>query len=222
MRPWIPPAPDPEVIKRDKFHPIASGAVPLEFSPVLSESIKEAKESIAQVVLQKNAESETEPGADVGIISLGTGGSLPSKYRNGKLFYFQAVGMLYDSLFVVLSTLVTIPNWGNIMLDAGEGTWGQMVRNFGLDNSIYNVWQALRDLKCIFISHMHADHHIGLANILAKRKLVSAYVSYLTSRTDAYTQINSLTHPLAIHSMLLQSVGYISTYVKCLRYKILG
>ncbi|PPQ90050.1 hypothetical protein CVT25_006290 [Psilocybe cyanescens] len=154
MRPWIPPAPDPEVIKRDKFHPIASGAVPLEFSPVLSESIKEAKESIAQVVLQKNAESETEPGADVGIISLGTGGSLPSKYRN------------------VLSTLVTIPNWGNIMLDAGEGTWGQMVRNFGLDNSIYNVWQALRDLKCIFISHMHADHHIGLANILAKRKLL--------------------------------------------------
>ncbi|KAH9479322.1 tRNAse Z TRZ4, mitochondrial [Psilocybe cubensis] len=154
MRPWTPPEPDPEVVKRDKFHPIVTGTLPLEFSLALKESIKEVKQSIAQVEAQKDKSMSGEPGANVGVITLGTGGSLPSKYRN------------------VLSTLITVPKYGNILLDAGEGTWGQMVRNFGLEDSTYNVWQALRDLKCIFISHMHADHHIGLANILAKRKLL--------------------------------------------------
>jgi len=43
------------------------------------------------------------PGSEVGVVTLGTGGSLPSKYRN------------------VLSTLIRIPFWGNILLDAGEG-----------------------------------------------------------------------------------------------------
>ena len=76
--------------------------------------------------------------------------------------------------FLVLSTLIRIPFWGNILLDAGEGTWGQMARHFGLGNDDENsAWQVLRDLKCIYISHMHADHHIGLAQILAKRQLVS-------------------------------------------------
>jgi ribonuclease Z len=73
----------------------------------------------------------------------------------------------------VLSTLIRIPFYGNILLDAGEGTWGQMARHFGLDEDDENsAWQVLRDLKCIFISHLHSDHHSGLAQILAKRQLV--------------------------------------------------
>lgn len=73
----------------------------------------------------------------------------------------------------VSSTLVQIPNWGNILLDAGEGTWGQLVRFFGDDSACSEgVWEALRDLKCVFISHIHGDHHIGLAKILAMRQRV--------------------------------------------------
>jgi ribonuclease Z len=69
--------------------------------------------------------------------------------------------------------LVRIPDWGNLLLDAGEGTWGQMARYFGTDRAQHsNVWQALRELKCIFVSHAHADHHAGLAKILAIRKQV--------------------------------------------------
>jgi ribonuclease Z len=72
--------------------------------------------------------------------------------------------------------LVQIPDWGNLLLDAGEGTWGQMARYFGTDRSRHsNVWQALRELKCIFVSHAHADHHTGLAKILAMRKQVLRY-----------------------------------------------
>jgi ribonuclease Z len=72
--------------------------------------------------------------------------------------------------------LVRIPDWGNLLLDAGEGTWGQMARYFGTDPARHsNVWQALRELKCIFISHAHADHHAGLAKVLAMRKQVLRY-----------------------------------------------
>lgn len=69
--------------------------------------------------------------------------------------------------------LVRIPDWGNLLLDAGEGTWGQMARYFGTDRARHsNVWQALRELKCVFVSHVHADHHGGLAKLLAIRKQV--------------------------------------------------
>ncbi|TDL24665.1 hypothetical protein BD410DRAFT_745395 [Rickenella mellea] len=90
---------------------------------------------------------------DVTIVPLGTSSATPSKYRN------------------VSSTLVQIPRYGNILLDCGEGTWGQLQRHFGTDpmNST-NVFDTLRHLRCIFISHLHADHHIGLSRILAMRQ----------------------------------------------------
>jgi ribonuclease BN (tRNA processing enzyme) len=85
--------------------------------------------------------------------------------------------VIYYTLVVDIQTvsshLVRIPDWGNLLLDAGEGTWGQMARYFGTDRARpSNVWQALRELKCVFVSHVHADHHAGLAKILAIRKQV--------------------------------------------------
>lgn len=85
------------------------------------------------------------------VTTLGTGSAAPSKYRN------------------VSSTLLHIPNRQGsgldfVLLDAGEGTLGQIKRKFGLE------WkETLRCLKIIFISHLHADHHSGLASILQER-----------------------------------------------------
>lgn len=78
------------------------------------------------------------------ITTLGTGSALPSKYRN------------------VSSTLVRVPKWGNILLDAGENSLGQLKRVF----APAELSEVLRDLRMVFISHMHADHQLGTTSII--------------------------------------------------------
>lgn len=85
------------------------------------------------------------PGAqDAEVTTLGTGSALPSKYRN------------------VSATLVGVPDWGNILLDCGENTLGQLRRVF----TAPELKQVLQDLKIIVISHMHADHQLGTTAVI--------------------------------------------------------
>jgi ribonuclease Z len=89
------------------------------------------------------------PGGDVEVYTLGTGSSLPSKHRN------------------VSSTLIRIPQVGSVLLDCGEGTLGQLKRLFtSASGELSNV---LIDLKLIYISHLHADHHLGTTSILREK-----------------------------------------------------
>ncbi|KAM7483770.1 hypothetical protein LguiB_008353 [Lonicera macranthoides] len=85
---------------------------------------------------------------DAEIVLLGTGSSQPSKYRN--------VSSIFINLF----------SKGSLLLDCGEGTLGQLKRRFGIEGAD----EAVRGLRCIWISHIHADHHTGLARILARRR----------------------------------------------------
>lgn len=85
---------------------------------------------------------------NVEIVLLGTGSSQPSKYRN--------VSSIFINLF----------SKGSVLLDCGEGTLGQLKRRFGIQGAD----DAVKALKCIWISHIHADHHTGLARILALRR----------------------------------------------------
>ena len=52
------------------------------------------------------------------------------------------------------------PSWIAV-LDAGEGTLGSMFRQFG-----HALPDALRATRIVFISHMHADHHLGLVRVV--------------------------------------------------------
>jgi ribonuclease Z len=79
---------------------------------------------------------------------LGTGAAVPSKYRN-------VTGIYLDRF-----------SRGGLLLDAGEGTYGQLVRRFGSASARERV----ADLGLVWISHMHADHHLGLPRILAARR----------------------------------------------------
>ncbi|XP_076952043.1 tRNAse Z TRZ4, mitochondrial-like [Bidens hawaiensis] len=85
---------------------------------------------------------------DVEVVLLGTGSSQPSKYRN--------VSSIFINLF----------SKGSLLLDCGEGTLGQLKRRYGIEGAD----NAVKSLKCIWISHIHADHHTGLARILALRR----------------------------------------------------
>ncbi|KAJ3600230.1 hypothetical protein NHX12_031216 [Muraenolepis orangiensis] len=92
---------------------------------------------------------KTEPYPEV--IFLGTGSALPMKIRN------------------VSGTLVNIGPGQSLLLDCGEGTFGQLCRHYG-----DGVDEALADVSTIFISHMHADHHTGLLKLLYQRERAMA------------------------------------------------
>jgi ribonuclease Z len=84
------------------------------------------------------------PNRDAEIIPLGTGSSVPSKYRN------------------VSATLIRVPGIGNYLLDCGEGTLGQIRRLFDAEEAT----DILRNMRCIVISHVHADHHMGTPSLI--------------------------------------------------------
>ncbi|KAF6298454.1 elaC ribonuclease Z 2 [Rhinolophus ferrumequinum] len=81
------------------------------------------------------------------IIFLGTGSAIPMKIRN------------------VSSTLINISSDKSLLLDCGEGTFGQLCRHYG-----DHVDRVLGTLAAVFVSHLHADHHTGLLNILLQRE----------------------------------------------------
>jgi ribonuclease Z len=89
------------------------------------------------------------PGKDVEIFTLGTGSSSPSRHRN------------------VSSTLVRIPGIGSVLLDCGEGTLGQLKRLFSHEKGALEA--VLRDIKLVYVSHLHADHHLGSTSILSMK-----------------------------------------------------
>ncbi|XP_015917439.1 ribonuclease Z, mitochondrial [Parasteatoda tepidariorum] len=106
------------------------------------ESLNHLKNNIQQHSLQQSNKDHFP------IMSfLGTGSCIPSKARN------------------VSAILVNTSENKYILLDCGEGTHDQLVRLHGKHHK-----KVLEHLNCIFISHMHADHHLGLIKILKTRE----------------------------------------------------
>jgi ribonuclease Z len=122
----------------------------------------EVKSKVLEESQTRKVESGSARAAEeaLKVTPLGTGSAIPSKYRN------------------VSSTLLHTPVTSRqgeleedyILLDAGEGTWGQLTRRFGKEQA-RNV---LGRIKLIFISHLHQDHHAGLATLLKERARVSS------------------------------------------------
>ena len=123
----------------------------LDLAAVLKETPKDvlklahvAREEILADPGMGGIASQDLPSKDAEIICLGTGSALPSKYRN------------------VSATLVRVPGYGSYLLDCGENTLGQLKRIL----SPPELAELLRDLKLIWISHLHADHHLGTASVI--------------------------------------------------------
>ncbi|KAF2259892.1 ribonuclease Z mitochondrial precursor [Lojkania enalia] len=125
--------------------------------PLLNVSEVEKSTSLDIIKLAQSAQRDVENDAEVlkswreriqrpdtEIITLGTGSALPSKYRN------------------VSATLIKVPGIGNYLLDCGENTLGQLQRVFKPDELV----EVLRNLRMIWVSHLHADHHLGTASVI--------------------------------------------------------
>lgn len=84
------------------------------------------------------------------VVFLGTGSAVPSKLRNTSniLLNFHS------------------PKEASVILDCGEDSYGQLFRHYGSER----LKEILRNLKLIYISHQHADHHIGLIKLLKARQ----------------------------------------------------
>jgi ribonuclease Z len=116
-----------------------------EASPEVKALAEKARREISsKEYLEKLEEQQRDiPSKDAEVITLGTGSALPSKYRN------------------VSATLLRVPGYGNYLFDCGENTLGQLKRVFGEELPF-----VLRELKAIWISHLHADHHLGTASVI--------------------------------------------------------
>ncbi|OXU19872.1 hypothetical protein TSAR_013862 [Trichomalopsis sarcophagae] len=109
------------------------------------------------------------------LVMLGTGSSIPNKVRNTSGILFQ------------------VNEDTSIILDCGEATMGQIIRFFGVSEAD----RVLKSIKAVYVSHLHADHHLGLVGILQQRKRltdeplfllaprqISWYLNYYHSRFE--------------------------------------
>ncbi|GIM10126.1 hypothetical protein Vretimale_13897 [Volvox reticuliferus] len=100
-------------------------------------------------VTKATAAATAAPVGDVSVLFLGTGCAEPSKYRGASAVLVMGLG----------------PTRGSLLIDAGEGTYGAMVRWLGPRGAMEQV----ASLELIWISHKHPDHLLGLPALLEAR-----------------------------------------------------
>ncbi|KAJ9628788.1 hypothetical protein H2203_002691 [Taxawa tesnikishii (nom. ined.)] len=131
-------------LQQDKTSPILDmDQVLKKASPEVLELARQAQEDIKNDSAL-DVWANSLPSKDAEIVTLGTGSSIPSKYRN------------------VSATLLRVPGWGSMLFDCGENTLGQLKRVFPADE----LQEILKELRIIWISHMHADHHLGTVSVI--------------------------------------------------------
>lgn len=105
--------------------------------------------NLAQSILSN--EGSLSNGGKGEIIFTGTGSAIPCKHRNVSGIYLR------------------MENCNSMLLDVGEGTVGQLIRAKPGENPN----DILVGIKAVWVSHPHADHHLGILRLLAERKLLT-------------------------------------------------
>ncbi|VTZ70285.1 ribonuclease Z, putative [Plasmodium chabaudi chabaudi] len=87
---------------------------------------------------------------------LGTGCSIPSAFRN------------------VSGIILNIQKDFSVILDFGEGSLYQL---YWISKSWIQFTESIKSIKVIFISHAHADHHVGIYYFLYIRKILFPHLN---------------------------------------------
>ncbi|KAK9329187.1 beta-lactamase-like protein [Lipomyces starkeyi] len=117
-----------------------------ELRQQMSSAIADTAPSLAVRIVQQD-ECRQSSSSDVECICIGTGSGSPSTFKN------------------VIGTIVRIRSregYDSVLLDCGEATYYSLRRMYGAAG----VVAILQEIKLIFISHMHPDHHLGLLTFL--------------------------------------------------------
>lgn len=159
-----------------KFELIASKTISNQDEEALTQTSREEYTSLLAekptLVPSKppdpSGQPPTLPSLDTQVLTLGTGSSHPSTHRN------------------VSGTLIRVPQCGSYLLDCGEGTIGTLRRLY----TASQLTELLKDLKMIYISHMHADHHLGTTSLI-KAWYSAVHSSNPSSQSDSRLSIVS-------------------------------
>ncbi|XP_017892502.1 ribonuclease Z, mitochondrial isoform X2 [Ceratina calcarata] len=168
--------PEPKQLIKPQFHnPAQTYIDEILQIPALANVLEELKANIAKKSSELNLDNIPDYPR---IVMLGTGCSVPNKVRNTS------------------GILLRITEDSSMLLDCGEGTLGQLIRFYGISKSN----DVMRSIKAIYVSHIHADHHLGLIGLLLRRKRVTndtlhllipkSMISWLNFYNDQFESIN--------------------------------
>ncbi|XP_063444670.1 zinc phosphodiesterase ELAC protein 2-like [Mytilus trossulus] len=104
-----------------------------------------------ELVSSKQSTSEDKGSDFPEVVFLGTASSVPGAFRN------------------CTSILLHMDEETNLLMDCGEGSLSQLLMLYGDKTD-----EVLIKLKAIFISHLHADHHLGMSGLVFERKAALA------------------------------------------------
>ncbi|ESP03891.1 hypothetical protein LOTGIDRAFT_156489 [Lottia gigantea] len=128
-------------------------------NPEITEAIDNFKQEVAKLKSEIPKDDRVYPE----IVFLGTGASTSSKYRN-----FSGI-------------LLRLDDSKSIMLDCGEATISQLYDHYGEKTD-----SILRTLNGVFISHMHADHHLTFCQGTSLAVFAKGLSGIIQARLDAF------------------------------------
>lgn len=122
--------------------------------------------AMASKILKSANQPSHELESDAGcIIFTGTGSAIPCKHRN------------------VTGIYIEMTNNNGMLLDCGEGTIGQLIRSWKSKKRM-DISSCLINIKAAWISHPHADHHLGLIRLLSERNAAVLSISSTKDTID--------------------------------------
>jgi hypothetical protein len=91
------------------------------------------------------------------ILFMGTMSMKPTQYRGASGIYLNIPGDSDEGY--------------GIIMDCAEGSYGQLLDHYQSEERVNKI---LQNLRVIFITHLHADHHLGTIKMLHQRDGVLA------------------------------------------------
>lgn len=92
------------------------------------------------------------------ILFLGTSSMKPTHYRGASGVYYFGKG-------------------GAVLMDSAEGSYGQLWDHFGTKAKVDEV---LIKTVCIFITHIHGDHQLGIIKMMQERDILLSSIEEKT------------------------------------------